>query len=953
MGYKIVIPAIAIVFVLFTSGLALDVLAHQGDNYNENKRVLMMKFSGNFGSCGFMGVGCTHSMEWLKTIIDNNEGSTHHSAWNKMHYPVPQVGISYPSDCPSVFDKRDCDWEPDAAKAFADAHFARHGDDAKLLLVGFSFGGGAATFAADKIDESHKVEALYLVDPVGPGAGVLGSRLGIEKHCNISYPQDGGCNNSKPWRTLNSNVKGVYIGYQRSAAPPDDIGNLFDDWEPHISGTFYQNGIHCKKNLFDCHNQVGGNGGTDLQKAHFLYFLTKINKEPSLSFDSEINEFDVLEGKPLNLVIHSEDDAGHLEDKNSMDLDVRVDSLSTGIEPTQHVESNTGDGIQATSNFDLDLTGLDGPSTINRTAWVQDNGWPCNDCTLHQDSNTGATGWWNSANFTINMINAPPTVGLELDYFMQQLEVNLPLLTTDPSNADTAAGFTYEIDWGDGTFLPPTHGDAAQLFTHEYTQSGIYNVVVTATDKDGGVSEEFHLNVATPFVQLPDDFDDLVNDGILNKGQGNSFNSKINAILKDIDKHRWTPACNVADALINEVNAFVNSGKLTAEQGAVLIEEIEKQKDAIFCNGEPEEELFSELTRKGGKSISTNNAHQARFFSLPGNSNPSSPQTSDDLTDDDKGGGGDEHLTRPTFGISHETFETIVDSGFRFNDQSFTINDNHHTPFAQQTVNIGEVNTFEAKIYADKRLKVQEFLFGIPNVGEAHLAELGVEVWYDYNGNIEDVKAVQKSNIIDKETLVATHEKVKCQASDPDERCDLTNVSMVFLEPLKDKVMAVKAIDYKQRYQITYLNEGVDIAGESLNPMQTYLIPSNVRDGGLIKVTQLEKYSPYWQTDDGRMFEMNSFGSFKEVNQKFERFQDTGTAYTRLHSGFGGVMNYELKRATEIFDGSELLKELPDFIPYTPPEISDRMTDDMKAKMQEQEEIAKEILEKSRVQARW
>ncbi|MFB5634673.1 MAG: hypothetical protein ACE5SV_07425 [Candidatus Nitrosomaritimum aestuariumsis] len=98
---------------------------------------------------------------------------------------------------------------------------------------------------------------------------------------------------------------------------------------------------------------------------------------------------------------------------------------------------------------------------------------------------------------------------------------------------------------------------------------------------------------------------------------------------------------------------------------------------------------------------------------------------------------------------------------------------------------------------------------------------------------------------------------------------------------------------------------------------------------------------------------MNSFGSFKEVNQEFERFQDTGTAYTRVHSGFGGVINYELKRATEIFDGSELLKELPDFIPYTPPEISERMTGDMKQKMQEQEEIAKEILEKSKVQARW
>jgi len=365
-----------------------------------------------------------------------------------------------------------------------------------------------------------------------------------------------------------------------------------------------------------------------------------------------------------------------------------------------------------------------------------------------------------------------------------------------------------------------------------------------------------------------------------------------------------------------------------------------------------DEEIESSFAGRGFGSASSDTASSGiRLHSS--NSNPSSPQTSDDITDDKKGGGGDEHLTRPTFGVSHETFETIVDSGFRFNDQSFTINDNFHTPFAQQTVNIGEVNSFEAKIYADKRIKVQEFLFGIPNVGEAHLAELGIEVWYDYNGEIEEVKAIQKSNVIDKETIVATHEKTKCQSSDIEQKCDVTNVSMVFLEPLKDKVMAVKAIDYKGRYQITYLNEGVEIAGDSLNPMQTYLIPSNVRDQGLIKVTQLAKYSPYWQSNDDRMFEMNSFGSFKEINKTFERFQDTGTAYTRVHSGFGGVMAYELNRATGIFDASELISELPESFAYLFPEAGDRMTEEMKAKMLEQEEIAKKIIEESKVQARW
>ena len=48
-----------------------------------------------------------------------------------------------------------------------------------------------------------------------------------------------------------------------------------------------------------------------------------------------------------------------------------------------------------------------------------------------------------------------------------------------------------------------------------------------------------------------------------------------------------------------------------------------------------------------------------------------------------------------------------------------------------------------------------------------------------------------------------------------------------------------------------------------------------------------------------------------------------------------------------------MISELPDYIPYSPPEISERMTEEMKQKMLEQEEIAKKIIDESKVQARW
>ena len=45
------------------------------------------------------------------------------------------------------------------------------------------------------------------------------------------------------------------------------------------------------------------------------------------------------------------------------------------------------------------------------------------------------------------------------------------------------------------------------------------------------------------------------------------------------------------------------------------------------------------------------------------------------------------------------------------------------------------------------RLKIQEFLFGVPDIGMGHLAEMRVEVWYNNNGEIEEVKAALASHV--------------------------------------------------------------------------------------------------------------------------------------------------------------------------------------------------------------
>ena len=322
-----------------------------------------------------------------------------------------------------------------------------------------------------------------------------------------------------------------------------------------------------------------------------------------------------------------------------------------------------------------------------------------------------------------------------------------------------------------------------------------------------------------------------------------------------------------------------------------------------------------------------------------------------DACERSSGGGDNQWKTRPTFGLNHENNQPLVENGFSFNDNTFTITDNHHTNFNEQAIEIGVINSFSATVYASKSLKVQEFLFGIPNVGEAQFAELGVEIWYNIDGEIEEFKVVQKSDVIDPDTVSVTHQKTKCAETDVNEDCDTTFLSMVFLEPLKDKVMAIKAIDFKNRDQRTFMNEGFDVSGESLNPMLTKMIPPIKRNEGPIKVTQEAKYSPYWTAEDGRIFEMNSFGSFKEINITFERFQDTGTPYTRLHSGFGGIIAYEQNRALDVFDATVLISELPDSVGYYF-QITNRMSDDIKQEMLLQEQIAQKVLDEMDKQQR-
>jgi len=75
-------------------------------------------------------------------------------------------------------------------------------------------------------------------------------------------------------------------------------------------------------------------------------------------------------------------------------------------------------------------------------------------------------------------------------------------------------------------------------------------------------------------------------------------------------------------------------------------------------------------------------------------------QCPEGITEPKKSNGGDNQWdTRPSFGISHETRQDqIVENGFSFNSEYFTVTDNHWTDFPEQSIEMGMVNTFSATV---------------------------------------------------------------------------------------------------------------------------------------------------------------------------------------------------------------------------------------------------------------
>jgi hypothetical protein len=88
----------------------------------------------------------------------------------------------------------------------------------------------------------------------------------------------------------------------------------------------------------------------------------------------------------------------------------------------------------------------------------------------------------------------PPTAHITSPTYSSG-QVHLTLAGSDPSSSDQAAGFTYTLDWGDGTAqnpdtvtVPASPGNASGVTLGHAYAPGTYTAALTATDTNGQVS---------------------------------------------------------------------------------------------------------------------------------------------------------------------------------------------------------------------------------------------------------------------------------------------------------------------------------------------------------------------------------------------------------------------------------------------------------------------------------
>ena len=194
--------------------------------------------------------------------------------------------------------------------------------------------------------------------------------------------------------------------------------------------------------------------------------------------------------------------------------------------------------------------------------------------TLQATDDGGMTG---AASLTMAGANVAPTARIS------SVTPSAPLVLTaqesvafSGSFSDPGALDSHTATWnfGDGATSTANYGpggSASFSTSHTYAAAGSYTVSLTVRDDDGGVGQATaKVVVQTPQQALASIAGYVQGISTLNAGEKNSLTAKLNAASAAIGRGDMTAANNQLGAFLNELQAYVNAGKVSPAVASVL-----------------------------------------------------------------------------------------------------------------------------------------------------------------------------------------------------------------------------------------------------------------------------------------------------------------------------------------------------------------------------------------------
>ena len=250
----------------------------------------------------------------------------------------------------------------------------------------------------------------------------------------------------------------------------------------------------------------------------------------------------------------------------------------------------------------------------------------------------------------------------------------------------------------------------------------------------------------------------------------------------------------------------------------------------------------------------------------------------------------------PTLGVGHKS-DRVVTNGFSYNGNPVDV-ELFYTPYPLITVNVGEQNIAQLKIYEDQgveNIKHASLAFGLKR-GEVISESKAVIYWEQNHHGVQTTSVFDPENAL-QEVSVTTNTG-QCLEGLLTE-CLFLYFNHTFREPLEFDMVGTHVWDIYLNSMQNYYNHGIEIVGESLNPPK--IIKKLDRKGNPSLVTLHNKTIGIDEEGDTWRF---TGGLWKEdyKNERKLNLEATMHGYDRNHDLFEKYKNDQLETAQNKFE---------------------------------------------------